>query len=317
MRRSLFAWGIVVCALLAIAAATVWVLNASTYSAHATVERYLTALAEGRTSDAARLAGVDPESVAPVPTDPGLRITGPFVAGGVAHDGVVTVEARATLRGADVLFRADMIPAPALGGIFTQWEFAEHPTGSAHIDATPVKRVLLNGSLVDTSNPVAVLAPGIVSVASASSWFDAPEQVVVVEAGSTPQIAVALRPSAIFRSIVDDSLADYLDDCAAQHVMFPIQCPFGASTDNTIHDGPRWVIHEYPEAQYSRTAQDLADGAWTVRGTGIVDLEATLVDNASGTLFPVDSRQQFTIVARITGLDTDNPRVTVINPSAD
>jgi hypothetical protein len=317
MRRSLFAWGIVVTALLCIAAATVWVLNASTYSAHATVERYLTALAEGRTGDAARIAGVDPDSVAPLPSDPDLRITGPFVASGIARDGVVAVEARATVAGQAVELSAVLVPAPALGGIFTQWAFAETPTGTVSIDARPVDAVLVNGAITSTTAPLLVLAPGVVSVDSASSWFDVATQSTVVSAGSSLTVSVPLRPSAVFRDTVTDSIITYLDDCATQTVMFPVQCPFGAATDNSIHDGPRWTIVDYPALRFSRTAGDIADGAWSVRGIGVVELEATLVDNATGTLFPAGTRQQFSIVARVTGLNTTSPRVTVLNTESD
>ncbi len=317
MRRSLYAWGIVVSTLLAIAVATVWVLNSATYSAHATVERYLTALAEGRTGDAARIAGVDIDSVTPLPNDPDIRVTEPIVTGGVAHDGVVTVEARATVAGHTVDLTAVMVPAPALGGIFTQWAFAEAPTGTVSIDSRPIDAVLVNGVIAKTTTPLLVLAPGVVSVESASSWFDTTAQSVVVSAGSSSSVSVSMRPSSVFRTTVTDAIVTYLDDCATQSVMFPVQCPFGAQTDNSIHDGPRWTIVDYPALRFSRTAGDIADGAWTVRGTGVVELEATLVDNATGALFPVGTRQQLSVVARVTGLNTDSPRVTVLNTVTD
>ena len=315
MRRSFIAWGIVVATLLAIAASTVLVLNVSTYSAHATVQRYVTALSEGRTEDAARIAGVDPASVAPVAVESDHRITNIVVMDGVSADGVVTVEVRATVLGQTVTFTPVLVPAPALGGIFTQWTFAEPPVASATVDASPVNSALINGAVTDTTSAVSVLVPGVMSVTSASSWFTAADQVAVVSATSAPHIALNLRPSDVFRDTVGQHVTDYLDDCAAQHVMFPVQCPFGASTDNPIHDGPRWIIVEYPQLQFSRTASDRAAGSWTVRGTGVVDLEATLVDIATGTLFPVDTRQRFAITAAVTGLDTDSPQITVRNPA--
>lgn len=315
MRRSFIAWGIVVATLLAIAGATVLVLNVSTYSAHATVQRYLLALSEGRTVDAARTAGVNPESVIPVAAESDHRITNIVVLDGVAAGGAVTVEARATVLGETVTFTPVLVPAPALGGIFTQWTFAEAPVASATVDASPVNSAVINGAVADTAGTVSVLVPGVMSVTSASSWFTATEQVTGVSAHATPHIALDLRPSDVFRDTVNQHITEYVDDCARQHVMFPVQCPFGATTDNPIHDGPRWIIVEYPQLQFSRTASDRSAGSWTVRGTGVVDLEATLVDIATGTLFPVDTRQRFAITAAVTGLDTDSPQITVRNPA--
>lgn len=310
MRRSVMAWGIIVASLVAAFITTITVLNSTTYSAHAMVGHYLQALQEGRTDDAARLAGVDPDEVIPVAMAADSAVTSVDIEPGIAHDGVVTVRAEVMVGSQPVAFVTTLRPAGTVAGVFTGWAFVDAPRAVVDITADGLAFARVNGTVTDITVPVLVLAPGAVVVESPSPWFDVPRSGSVFSPQSSGTLSVSAQPTTTFRDAVTDALSGYLDACATQSVMFPRSCPFGAETSYPISTNPAWTIRTYPEPTL-----DYSDGQWRATGSGVAGLTVTIVDIQTGRKIPVTESVPFTLTATIVNPDSAEPRIVVDYPA--
>ena len=310
MRRSMWAWGIIVVSLLAAFITTITVLNSTAYSAHAAVTRYLQALEEGRTEDAARMAGVDSDEVVPISLEAEAAVTDIRVDSGIAHDGVVTVRAQVSVGSQPTSVVVTLRPAGTIAGVFTQWAFSDPPISTVMVEAAGLGFARANGALVDISVPLAVLAPGGIVLESPSPWFDVPRSHTVLAPLDAAAVTLPATPTSDFHEAVTAAVATYLDSCATQAVMFPRSCPFGADTSYPISTNPAWSIRTYPEYTIA-----LTDGVWRATGVGSARLVVTVVDIETGRKIPVTETIPFAVAAVIEAPDSSEPRIVVEYPA--
>jgi hypothetical protein len=145
-------------------------------------------------------------------------------------------------------------------GIFRQWRFKEPPTATLSLAVTNATSVTVGTGELDASDLGAgdgafgagarytVLVPSLV-VVSHESHYLASDTVAVTLAspGATESGIVTALPNELFSQAVGDRLDTFLDDCAAQKVLYPVGCPFSKGITDRIQGDPSWSIVEYPQ----------------------------------------------------------------------
>lgn len=278
--------------------ATVNVLNRELYSPSAFVERYVNLLADGRAADALEVAGVaidaedlqraglaveasdallrpaalgklaDVEVIDETPTESGIRVTVAYRAGSHAATTRFLVE------------QADSI------GFIPTWRFVESPLalmeltvlGSMQFQVNGFqvdkRQIVPEGAELDPSQPMSLLvfSPGLYSV-SVDTAISATPGVAVLSDSPLTQTEVALQaePTEEFRDLVQQSVDDFLAQCAAQEVLQPSGCPFGLPVYDRVVSPPVWSIIDSP------TISVQPDGAgWQIpptEATAHIDVE--------------------------------------------
>jgi hypothetical protein len=299
-------------ALLAVFYGLVIVLNLTVFSPHATVERYLDALHDGRTEDAIDLVWPDGNEgdLVSLATDSALRPTLSAVTQTETVDGITTVTADVLLLG-DTISVDFVLQRGQSWSPLSVWEFAATPTAVVTIDATPSGEGSLNGT--PQSDSRRVLVPSVVIVDSASPWFEVKAvPVPVAIRGVEFIVPAAFTPTELLRNAMDDVVREYLNECATATTLAPTECPIAAMTYDRVAAGPAWAIETYPELSIS------ADGrSWLVAGEGIARLTVSLVDYATEATVDYDEQVPFTVRGTIEGLGTASPTLRFANTQSD
>lgn len=299
-------------ALLAVFYGFVIVLNVTVFSAQATVERYLDALHDGRTSDAIEIVwpdGTEGDLVA-LSNDAALRPTLSSFTKAETVDGITTVTADVVLLGdtvsVDFVLRRGSSWSP-----LNAWEFAAAPTAVVTIEASPDGEGSLNGTRQSDSRRV--LMPSAVVVGSASPWFDVDNVPVPVSIRGVEFIVPAVfEPTTQLTDAMDSVVRKYLDACATRTTLAPPECPFGALTFDRVAAGPTWAIASYPDISI-----DSDGNRWLVTGKGTALLDVSLVDYATEKTSDFEEEVPFTIRGTIEGLGTDSPTLRFANTQRD
>lgn len=289
--------------------AIVGILNLTVYTPEATVLRYLSAIEDGRVADAERIVWGDhvPDGVSVgLPADPANRPHDFTVIGSARTENVTTVDVSFTLGGQKVLTKFAMTEVPNWLP-FRDWRFEIEPVATVLQTGSAPIRLLINGVLPGKEN--LTLVPVLAEVGSGSPWFDATD--VSVSATTPEGVYLAdlkPTPTPALTEVLEASTRDYLDDCAAQKILVPAECPFAGFTAMTVTAGPEWSIDTYPNLTVTSE-----DGEWVVKGDGKARLSVTLVDFATEKSEPYSELLLFTISGTLTGLDSNTPRVVVSN----
>ena len=289
-------------------ASVIQILNATVYSAEATVSRYLTALSDGRLADAASIALPDATNPRLVPLSPSARLRPqhPEIVESTTANGITTVSATVLLGDDTVPVQFTLRRGSGWSPIHT-WKFAQKPIAIVDVTVNPDGLAALNGQSAGESRTV--LVPQIVSVGSATNWFTAPRsRVSVTTAGSTNPTTITFTPSAKLRTEMDAAVQKYLDRCAQSVSLVPESCPFAALTFDSVAAGPTWVLNGYPNLTI------VPDGTqWSVNGVGTVNLSVSLVDFATEVTTAYSQSIPYTITGTISKLDTAHPQLVIAN----
>jgi hypothetical protein len=299
-------------ALLAVFYGLVIGLNVTVFSAYATVERYLDALHDGRTSDAIEIVWPDGNEGALVAlsNDPALRPTLSAITQTETLDGITTVTADVLLLG-DTVSVEFVLKRGQSWSPLNSWEFVAAPTAVVTVEASPDGEGSLNGTRQSDSRRV--LMPSAVVVGSASPWFDVDNVPIPVSIRGVEFIVPAIfEPTSRLFDEMDAVVREYLDACATKTRLAPPECPFGALTFERVAAGPTWSITSYPEISIT------PDGnRWLVTGEGTALLDVSLVDYATEKTSEYEEDIPFTIRGTIEGLGTDSPSLRFANTQRD
>lgn len=145
-------------------------------------------------------------------------------------------------------------------GIFSQWRFKESPVGTLSLAVTNTTSVTVGTGELDASDLGAgdgafgagarytVLVPSLVVLSHDSHYLTSDTVAVTVASpGATENGIVKAVPNDLFSQAVADRLTTFLDDCAAQKVLYPVGCPFSKGINDRIEGDPSWSIVEYPQ----------------------------------------------------------------------
>lgn len=249
-------------------------LNRDVYSAGGFVRQYLDALARHDADGATSLPGVIPSDsqleAAGLPADIPKTLLRPSVLGSITDikllsdtetkPGLHSVEFGFTLNGepAKETFAVERDGSLAL--VFDSWRFSTSPLATLRVSVLHESTFTVNGLKLDTlahaaedaqpsfSNEASYLAfaPVVYTLGHASELLDAAEQKVPVTAQGVTEVTIDAQPNATFVEQVQTELGKFLDECTAQQVLQPSNCPFGIVIDDRIKDLPVWSITAYP-----------------------------------------------------------------------
>lgn len=274
MRREIITWSIVAAVIVAIFGGTVFVLNATLYSASGFVRSYLDSLARHDVDGALELAGTvaagdasdellvadalgdlsDIQLVSDDADAQGIhRVTYSFTSGGKTGQSTFSVRPQGTLL-----------------GMFSAWSFESSPLGVLQVVPQHGTSFTVNGVKVqagepDLPVPYLVFAPNTYELSSKSLYLEAaPTAVTASQPGAAVIASVKLLPTKAFVAQVQKELNKYLDDCATQQVLLPTGCPFGEEVGNRIVSTPAWSMAHYPKVTL---VPGTAAGSWLMPPT--------------------------------------------------
>lgn len=249
------------------------VLYREFYSPTAFVERYLTLLSEGRSSEALAISGVTVDSTeldaAGLPTtasqallrrDAMATLTDVQTVSEVV-DGdrtLVTVRYNAGAYPGETTFAVER---EGTAGIAPTWRFAQSPLSMLNLSVRGSHSFVVNGFEIDRRQvapdgseadllaplPLLVFSPGIYSVSVDSAIAASPGVIVLADRTLTGiDVVVQAAPTAEFSALVQQRVEEFLDACATQEVLQPTACPFGFTVQDRIVSLPKWSIVEQP-----------------------------------------------------------------------
>lgn len=296
------------------------VLYREVYSASAFVERYLTMLSSGQAADALLLPGVEIDRRALLPTSPDVPLSNALLRqaalGELDDISILSEEADGDIRKVTAGYTAGGVPGRTTftvtqdgwRGVAPQWRFAEPPLAAITLVVRGADVFEVNGFTIDRrqiagidSHPLdrialAVFTPGVYDVSVDTPNSSSPGKSVLVDTTRTvTQVSLQTRPTDDFLALVQQEVARFLDDCAAQQVLQPAGCPFGFEVQNRLASLPRWSITQYPEVTLD------PDGPhWSVPPTEAlahIDVDVRLI--LDGSIRPVSEDVVFWIVATV------------------
>lgn len=274
MRREIITWSIVAAVIVAIFGGTVFILNATLYSASGYVRSYLDSLARHDVDGALEFAGTvaagdasdellvadalgdlsDLQLVSDEADAQGVhRVIYSFTSGGKTGESTFSVRPQGTLL-----------------GMFATWSFESSPLGvlqvvPQHGTSFTVNGVKVQAAEPDLPVPYLVFAPNTYELSSKSLYLEAaPTAVTASQPGAAVIASVKLLPTKAFVAQVQKELNKYLDDCATQQVLLPTGCPFGEEVGNRIVSTPAWSMAHYPKVTL---VPGTAAGSWLMPPT--------------------------------------------------
>lgn len=281
----------------------VTVLNQTVYTPAGFVRGYLDALARHDVRALLELAGPVPSSsagdeflTAELLGDlESYRLTETGV-----DDGVHTIVVDFTVDGYDgrTTFRVE--EAAAVLGMFPTWAFASSPLARLELTVEHARDFTANGvrfvaPVQDIPSTYLAFTPGAIEFAHESRFQVAEPQTIVLGSPRTERrVTIDAQANEAFRSVVEEQVHAYLDECATQERLFPTGCPFGHSiTDPRLASSPHWSIVEYPAAVVQPTA---TPGEWTVpQHRGVARLQVDIYDTYDGEIYQVDAQVDFSL----------------------
>lgn len=310
--KVLAAWLLGLLLVIAGAVTAVVVANSFIFSPEEQVHDYLEALEDGDGERALGLlnASVPVANAAMLDGAP-LQQSAAAVEDVVVRDAVPVGENRAdvtvtyTVRGTE---HSSTFPLERTGAewfFFTTWEFV--PTVLPTLDLTVINQgeATLNDTRVampEGRNQFAVFYPGGFEAHYTSEYFAAPAQTVAVtEPTGGQQMALATAATDVLVEEVNAQVRRFLDECAAQTVFQPANCPFNFQTESRVAGDIRWAITEYPTV-----AIEPFDGSWVMEPlAGTAELTTSLQDLFTGTIETVSVPREFGFTARLSVTDDD------------
>ncbi|MBG6189527.1 hypothetical protein IWX64_000447 [Arthrobacter sp. CAN_A212] len=316
--KVLAAWLLGLLVVIAGAITAVVVANSFIFSPEEQVHDYLEALSDGDGERALGLLNASvPAANAAMLDGAGLQQSAAAVEDVVVGDAVPVGDNRAdvtvtyTVRGTE---HATTFPLERTGAewlFFDTWEFV--PTMLPTVDLTVINQgeATLNDTRVampEGRNQFAVFYPGSFEAHYTSDYFAAPAQTVAVtERSEGHQMALPTAATAVLVEEVTAQVRRFLDECAAQTVFQPANCPFNFQTESRVAGDIRWAITEYPTV-----AIEPFDGSWEIEPlSGTAELTTSLQDLFTGTIEAVTVPREFGFTARLS-VDGDDVTVTPV-----
>ncbi|MDO9396988.1 MAG: hypothetical protein Q7T71_10620 [Herbiconiux sp.] len=139
--------------------------------------------------------------------------------------------------------------------LFPEWRFVRSPTAHAtvtvsHSDSFTAgsTQVVVDGDDTFHANrQYEVLVPSVFVLSHDSDYLGARASTLsVTTVRSTVSAIVDVRPTTAFLELVQGTVDGFLDDCAAQKLLYPPGCPFGLDVNDRIASEPAWSIEAYP-----------------------------------------------------------------------
>jgi hypothetical protein len=251
-------------------------LNQTIYGSSSFIERYLTAIANDDIAEASTTPGVAldeaelealglPANVSTAMLRTGVIESGPEdvrIMSDVARaDGTHTVTASYRLADAIVQSSFDVRPIEPLYGVLNRWEFAVSPLAVIDVTAAHNPTFTVGSLTLDTRalksgeelaaftqvTPYIAIAPAVYEVSYSSQLLEAVPVAVQADASGRSPVTVDAQPTAAFVERVQVTLDQFLDECAAQAVLQPAECPFGIEIDDRVTGDPQWSIVTSPQ----------------------------------------------------------------------
>jgi hypothetical protein len=283
-------------------------LNMSLYSASGYVKAYLGALERGDVQAALAFSGVEAQGGA---SDALLRgdmmaeltdveiVDDENMGGGMHH---VLAEYRVGGRTAQTMFVVEHTGPRLL--FFNSWTFAQSPLTTLDIVPRNAVEFDVNGSRVLATAPpgepstFAVLVPSALTIHHESLYLESEKTTLLVTEPRPEPFVLEMFASDAFEQAVHDELSAYLDECAAQQVLFPTGCPFGKSIADRLDSAPSWTIVEYPSVTIVPGPQM---GTWIMKPTaGTANLKVEVRSQFDGRVSQLDEDIRFTVSYLVT-----------------
>ena len=337
-------WGIIVGALVIVAAAVVMLLNSLVYNAESAVEDYVAALRAGDGSTAMALsqgylADNAPETISTVLLDGEALAASTAMledAEIVATDAEVPESFRdpeLTQQVVDIRYhdahdeaRSTSVVVDKVGTswlVFNQWQLHPLPLQQveltplqmpedakadepvAHIHNEPTPLLGLNGSPAT----LAVFAPSSIQLEYQGTYLEVPETVGLVAhdvlaAGAHTDFEFEVQPTQAVDDAITQEVQEQLQRCTQQQVLKPTGCPFGYETTNRIVPESVNWSIDVPEVQYSWEESEPTIDR--IMATAV--LNAQEIDIGSGQQSEVRHEEVFEMTAQLE-LTPENLRV--------
>ena len=304
MRRAEMNWLLGFVLLIAAFVGTVWLLNATTYSAHGFVSSYLDALNRHDSTTARELPGVKAPSGAATNllTDGALGTVADIH---LVHDtaqsgGIHSVEFSYKLGKQSDKTTFSVKETPSFLGLFSRWEFKTSPLATVAVGPLNDPRFLVGTTGVVTKSKsyspssYVVFAPEVYTFSHKTTYLSAaPIQIPVSEPGSVNPVKVDIVANTTFVKDVRVELDQYFTKCATQKVLLPTSCPFGKSFSNRVVSTPQWSMVKDPKVTIIPNGND---GDWLVPySVGTVHLKVKVQSLFDGSVSTFDQDVAFAI----------------------
>ncbi|MDL5352075.1 hypothetical protein [Microbacterium sp. zg-YB36] len=314
--------------------ATAGALYTQFYSPTAFVSRYLSMLSEGRAADALEVPGVGVDAaeleaagLPPTASDALLRqsalaeLSDIRVVSEETDDGVakVTVAFDAGPYPGTTTFRVER---DGWIGVAPAWRFAQSPLAVIDVTVHGAMQFTVNGFELDKRQvspdgaeadpaaavPLLVFSPGVYSVSVDTAMATTPGVAVLSD---TPEAGIPIQlqaqPTEEFIRVVQESVDEFLADCATQQVLQPAGCPFGFTVRNRIDELPQWSIPHTPVVAIE------PDGAgWKIPVTdAVAHIEVDIRSLFDGSVRTVSEDVPFQLTGTITVLPDGTASIAV------
>lgn len=312
MIKVLAAWLLGLMVVVAAAIATVVVVNTHIFNPEEQVHNYLEALSDGDGERAlgllnASVPDANPAMLNGAPLQQSMSAVEDVAVGEAVEvsDGRVEVTTTYTVRGTAHSSTFSLARTGTEWLFFNTWEFVPSVLPTLELSVINQVEATLNGTRVgmpEGRNQFAVFYPGDFEAHYTSEYFAAPAQTVAVTDRSGDQrIALATAATDVLVEAVDAQIRRFLDECAAQTVFQPANCPFNFQTENRVAGDIRWSITEYPTVTI-----EPFNGSWVMAPlSGNAELSTSLQDLFTGSIEPVTVPREFGFTARLSVSDDE------------
>ncbi|GAA2225996.1 hypothetical protein GCM10009851_07290 [Herbiconiux moechotypicola] len=140
---------------------------------------------------------------------------------------------------------------------FPTWEFARSPIASATVTVSHADDFTAGSTQVAVADAqdefhatgsYEVLVPSVTMLSHRSTYLGAhPVALVATKPLGAVSAIVDVQPTTGFLTAVQDAVDAFLDDCAAETLLYPPGCPFGLDVNDRIASEPVWSIESYPQ----------------------------------------------------------------------
>lgn len=243
------------------------------------------------------LAGIESFEIAEFGSGATRTVTVDYVADGVAGQTSFQVRQSGTLL-----------------GVFPLWEFASSPYAVVDITVLNSREFTANGFRLVTpeyNQPARYLAftPGTIRFEHESTYLESRPVTLALGSPSRPaHVELAAVPNPEFRSIIQEQVDSYLDECAAQPLLYPRGCPFGYGVSDRVASEPTWRIVDYPMLAVNATS---IPGEWHVPAAiGNAELTVELRSIFDGSYYEFTTTVPFRVGFVVTFVGEDEIVVT-------
>lgn len=323
--------------LVAAIAAGVAVLYRELYSPSAFALRYLSLLSDGRAADALAIPGVVVDAAeleaAGLPSDASEALLRRAALATLTEIEVVAEEEVGDITRVTVSYLAGAHPGTTtfdveqagMIGVAPTWRFAESPLAVIDLTVRGSMEFDVNGFTLDKRQvspdgvdaeplapmPLLVFSPGIYAVSVDTAIAQTPGLAVLSDSPMTrTPVTVQAQATEKFQTVVQESVEEFLTNCATQDVLQPTGCPFGFIVQDRIVSPPVWSIAQQPQVQV------VPNGAgWTIPATeAMAHIEVDIRSLFDGSVSHVSEAVPFIVTGTISVLPDGSATITVSGP---